>query len=240
MAICVLPFTVLHADDYDDLIAAAVGNPNRLEASVVRDPLRKPAEIIKFMGIEPGMTVLDVIAITGYYTEILAGVVGDEGRVISHAFAAQGMDPDNPFAAHIRNSEHLSNVVPIYADFADLELKENTLDAVFLIQNFHDLYFERFNIDVDAKLAMFRKALKPGGILAIIDHAAVDDAPSTSGNSLHRISPVLARQVLKDAGFILQAQSDILLNDTDDLSKMVFVPEVRGKTSRFVLRYSNP
>ena len=240
LALCILPLTALQADDYDDLIKAAVDNPARLETNSSRDVLRKPAEVIKFMGVKPGMTVLDVIALGGYYTEILAGVVGKEGRVISHVFADSGMDPDYAFAAHIRNSRHLDNVVPIYADFKDLELKENSLDQIFLIQNFHDLYFERFDVDVDAKLAMFRMALKPGGTLAVIDHVAVDDAPSSSGNTIHRISPVLTKRVLEEAGFILEAESDVLLNDTDDPSVMVFAPAVRGKTSRFIHRYSNP
>ena len=197
MVLCVLPFAAIQADDYDDLVSEAVGNPARLEANSSRDAQRLPAEVIKFMGVKPGMTVLDVIAIGGYYTEILAVVVGDEGRVISHAFEAQGKDSEYAFAAHIKNSEHLKNVQPLYAEFKDLEIVEDTLDQIFLIQNFHDLYFERFSVDVDAKLAMFRKALKPGGTLAIIDHAAVDDAPSGSGNTLHRISPVLARRVLE-------------------------------------------
>jgi len=240
VALSSLLFSASEGAEIDDLIAGAVNNPARLEANTSRDALRKPAEVIKFMGVEPGMTILDVIAIGGYYTEILAGVVGSEGRVISHTFAASGMDPDDAFAAHIRNSEHLDNVVPIYADLKDLELAENTLDQIFLIQNFHDFYFENFAVDVDAKLAMFRSALKPGGTLAVIDHVAVDDAPSTSGNSLHRISPVLTKRVLEAAGFVLEEESNILFNDTDDPSKLVFLPDVRGKTSRFIHRYNSP
>ena len=240
VALSILPVAASQGAEIDDLIAGAVNNPARLEANSSRDALRKPAEVIKFMGVEPGMTVLDMVAIGGYYTEILAGVVGSEGRVISHVFAASGRDPDYAFAAHIRNSEHLDNVVPIYADFNDLELADNTLDQIFLIQNFHDFYFERFAVDVDATLAMFRAALKPGGTLAVIDHVAVDDAPSSSGNTLHRISPVLTKRVLEAAGFVLEEESDVLLNDTDDPSKIVFMPEVRGKTSRFIHRYNSP
>ncbi|MDP6650533.1 MAG: hypothetical protein QGF90_00200 [Gammaproteobacteria bacterium] len=140
IALSILPFTAPQAQNYDALIQAAVDNPARLAASRERDPLRKPAEVIKFMGVQPGMTVLDMVAIGGYYTEILAGVVGENGRVISQALAAQGMDPNYAFAAHIRNSPHLDNVVPIYAELKDLDLEENSVDQVFLIQNFHDLY----------------------------------------------------------------------------------------------------
>ncbi|MBL4819454.1 MAG: class I SAM-dependent methyltransferase [Gammaproteobacteria bacterium] len=240
IALCVLPFNASQADAYDDLIQAAVDNPARLEASRNRDALRKPAEVIKFMGVEPGMTVLDLVAIGGYYTEILAGVVGENGRIISHALAANGMDPDYAFAAHIRNSRHLDNVVPIYADMKDLDLEENTVDQIFLIQNFHDLYFERWGADPDTALSMFRKVLKPGGTLAVVDHVAPDDAPSSTGDTTHRISKPFTTRTLEAAGFVLEAESDMLLNNTDDINKLVFAPDIRGKTSRFVQRYSNP
>lgn len=240
IALCALPFTALQADAYDDLISAAISNSARTEANSSRDELRKPAQVIKFMGVQPGMTVLDLMATGGYYTEILAGVVGDSGRVISHEFAAEGMDPDYAFAAHIRSSRHFDNVIPIYADLKDLDMKENSVDQIFLIQNFHDLYFDRYDADPVATLAVFRKALKPGGTLAVIDHVAEDDAPSSTGNSIHRISPVLTKSVLQKAGFVFEAESDILINYTDDPSMNVFAPAVRGKTSRFIHRYTSP
>ncbi len=176
----------------------------------------------------------------GYYTEILAGVVGNNGRVISHMFANAGMDSDNEYAKYIRDSAHMSNVVPIYASFNDLDLKENSLDYVFLIQNFHDFYFDRFDVDVDRILAMYRKTLKPGGIMAIIDHQAIEGSPSTTGTTVHRIDPAIVKRDMEKAGFILEGGLDILLNDTDDKSKSVFEPEVGVKTSRFILKFKNP
>lgn len=240
LAFLVLPFTAIQADQYDDLIQSALDEPGRLERNSSRDEARKPAEVIRFFGVQPGMTVLDVLATGGYYTEILAGVVGDSGRVISHEMAAEGMDPDYYFAAHIRNSPHLDNVVPIYADLKDLDLKENSLDQIFLIQNFHDLWFDTYAVDPDKTLAVFRKALKPGGTLAVIDHVAEDSAPTSVGNSIHRISPTLTKQILGDAGFVFEAESDILLNMSDDITRNVFAPDVRGNTSRFIHRYRNP
>ena len=240
LALITLPFTAIQADEYDDLIQAALAESGRLERNSSRDEARKPAEVIKFFGVKPGMTVLDVLATGGYYTEILAGVVGDSGRVISHEMAAEGMDPDYYFAAHIRNSPHLDNVVPIYADLRDLDLKENSLDQVFLIQNFHDLWFDDYAVDPDKTLAVFRKALKPGGTLAVIDHVAEDSAPTSVGNSIHRISPTLTKQVLENAGFVFEAESDILLNLSDDITRNVFAPDIRGNTSRFIHRYRNP
>lgn len=230
----------VNAQNIDAIIAEAMANPARAEANSSRDAARKPGEVIKFMGVMPGHTVLDMISAGGFYTEILAGVVGDEGRVISHMFAGNGMDPDDAWANTIRQSAHLNNVVPIYADLNDLDLKENSLDSVFLIQNFHDFYFDRFAVDVERILAMYRKAVKPGGTIAIIDHHAGDGAPSTTGTTVHRIDPAIVKRDMAAAGFELTGELDILLNDTDDPSILVFDDAVRGKTSRFILRFRNP
>lgn len=229
-----------YADQYDDLIKAAIDNPARAEENSSRDAARKPGEVIKFMGVMPGDTVLDMVSNGGFYAEILAGVVGDDGRVIAHMFPAAGMDPDNAYAAKIRTADHMRNVVPIYASFNDLDLAENSLDYVFLIQNFHDFYFERFNVDRDRILAMYRKALKPGGVMAVIDHKAVEGAPGATGNTVHRIDAAVVKNDMAAAGFELEGQLDVLLNDMDDPTVSVFDESVRGKTSRFILKFSNP
>lgn len=233
-------FSSAQADDYDDLIKAAIDNPARKEANSVRDANRLPGDVIKFMGVKSGDTVLDMVSNGGYYAEILAGVVGDDGRVIAHMFSNAGMDPDNEYTKYIRDSSHMSNVVPIYASFNDLDVKENTLDYVFLIQNFHDFYFDRFDVDVKRILAMYRKALKPGGVMAVIDHKAADGAPSSTGNTIHRIDTAVVKSDMAKAGFQFEGELNVLRNDTDDPEKSVFDPSVRGKTSRFVLKFSNP
>lgn len=222
------------------LVDAAVNNPARKEANSSRDAMRMPGDVVKFMGVDAGDTVLDMVSNGGYYTEILAGVVGNNGRVISHMFEGSGMDPDNEYAKYIRDSAHMSNVVPIYASFNSLDVKENTLDYVFLIQNFHDFYFDRFDVDVERILAMYRKALKPGGVMAIIDHQAEAGSPSTTGTTLHRIDSAIVVRDMAKAGFTFEGELDILQNNTDDKTKSVFDEAVRGKTSRFVMKFKNP
>jgi predicted methyltransferase len=237
---CFVSNTNSFAQMNDALVDAAVNNPARKEANSSRDAMRKPDEVLKFMGVGAGDTVLDMVSNGGYYTEMLAAIVGKDGRVISHMFANAGMDPDNEYAQYIRDSAHMSNVVPIYASFNDLDVKENTLDYVFLIQNFHDFYFDRFDVDVDRILAMYRKALKPGGVFAIIDHQAEPGSPSITGTTLHRIDPAIIKRDMVNAGFTFAGELDILQNYTDDKTKSVFDPEVRGKTSRAVLKFKNP
>ncbi len=240
LAFGLLTFSPVQAQNIDDIIRAAVDNPARAERNRSRDELRKPMDVIKFMGVEPGMTILDMYADGSYYTEILADIVGDDGRVIAHLFPQAGMNPDNPTTTYIRTSAHLKNVVPIFADINDLDLAEDSIDQVFIIQFYHDFYYKPLNVNLDRILSVYKKMLKPGGIVAIVDHEAIKGAPSSVGDTLHRIDPEIVINDMTNAGFSYEGKLDILLNDTDDKSISVFDESVRGKTSRFILKFRNP
>ena len=69
---------------------------------------------------------------------------------------------------------------------------------------------------------------------------AESGAPSETGTTVHRIDPAIVIADMQAAGFVLHSESDILRNRNDDLNKIVFAPELRGKTDRFVMRFSNP
>ena len=73
-----------HGGGQLEAIEAAVANPARAQADVQRDQDRKPTDVLSFLGISPGMTVLDVFAGGGYYSEILNYVVGEDGKVLLH------------------------------------------------------------------------------------------------------------------------------------------------------------
>ena len=114
-----------------DLVAvldAAVNHANRSDADKGRDAQRKPAQVLEFAGIGPGMTVLDLFAGGGWYTEVLSYVVGDEGKVLSHntQFFYDNYD-DGTMANRIADGR-LANVVTHDREFGDLELAENSLD----------------------------------------------------------------------------------------------------------------
>ena len=83
-------------------------------------------------------------------------------------------------------------------------------------------------------------SLKPGGTLGLIDHYADAGSPRETGGTLHRIDPGIVIPELEQAGFVLEAKSDMLRNIEDDHSLGVFDPSVRGKTDRFVLRFKKP
>ena len=92
-----------------------------------------------------------------------------------------------------------------------------------------------------AFLKTVRGAMKPGGVIVVIDHAAApnNDTRATV-DKLHRIDPEVVKADFKRAGFVLVGSSDILRNSADDHSLLVFDPKVRGKTDRFILKFKKP
>tara|TARA_Y100000590_G_scaffold445692_1_gene578176 strand:- start:3135 stop:3950 length:816 start_codon:yes stop_codon:yes gene_type:complete len=230
--------------DIDEIIDNAIQNSNRAENNSSRDDQRKPAEILKFAELKPAMTVLDLVSNGGYYAEMIASIVGKKGNVIAHTFTRNNSNPDFDYDDYVNESEHMSNVSMMYADFDEINIQENTLDRVFIVQNYHDLYFDRpgYGVDdVQPVLAMIRKGLKPGGLMIIIDHDAEKGAPSSTGTTLHRISDEIVMNDMKAAGFEFIDNIHVLKNDwEDDLSKSVFDESVRGNTSRFVHKYRSP
>ena len=95
-------------------------------------------------------------------------------------------------------------------------------------------------IDGPALLAELFAGMKPGATLGLIDHTAAAGSPASTGGTLHRIDPEVVKREFATAGFVLEAESDLLRNPVDDLGKGVFDPAVRGKTDRFVLRFRRP
>lgn len=230
------PATSIYAD--------AVANDSRPEADRARDAGRKPAEVLEFLSIEPGMTVLDMFSGGGYYTEILSYTVGEHGRVIAQSNEAYLQFVGDEFEQRYLGGR-LANALVLMAENNELELDAESLDAVMLVLSFHDLYYAAPDdgwpaIDVPAFLAELHGGLRAGGIVGVIDHYAADGAPSETGGTTHRIDPAIVVAAMTAAGFELDGQSDLLRNAEDDYEKVVFDPELRGKTDRFVMRFRKP
>ena len=82
--------------------------------------------------------------------------------------------------------------------------------------------------------------MKPGGIVAIVDHVGPAGDTRALVEKLHRIDPATVKADMAAAGFVLEAESDMFANPEDDVNKLVFDPSVRGKTNRFVMRFRKP
>lgn len=216
---------------------AAAGRP---EADKKRDGDRKPVEVIAFLGVAPGMTVVDLIAAGGYYTEVLSAAVGSEGRVYAqnNAYVLKMRDGANDKAMTRRlEGERLPNVVRLDREVRELGLAPGSVDLAFTALNFHDIYNGRGREAAADFLGTVYRILEPGGVLGLIDHAG---NPGRDNEKLHRIEEGKVREAAQAAGFEVEASSDVLRHLDDDRSSNVFAPGLRGKTDRFVLRLRKP
>jgi predicted methyltransferase len=85
------------------------------------------------------------------------------------------------------------------------------------------------------------RAVRPGGTVALVDRAAVPGGETRAVvEKLHRIDPAVVRADFERAGFVLEAQSDLLRVPQDDRSTNVVDPSIRGRTDRFVHRFRKP
>ena len=238
------PETVETPEPEVSIYAAAVESPARPEADVARDATRHPAEVLEFFAITPGSTVLEMFAGGGYYTELLAHVVGENGTVVAHMNTPLvNFGGDEFKARHAGN--RLPNTEVLMAENNELSLDRDQFDAITIVLNYHDLYWASDDygwvaFDVPKFLAEIHKGLKPGGTLGIVDHFAAPGSPHETASTLHRIDRGIVVTELEEAGFVLDGESDVLRNLDDDHSKGVFDPEIRGKTDRFVLRFKKP
>ncbi len=228
------------AADIPAHIAAGVANPARPEAQRARDAARKPAEILAFAGVRPGDCVGDLMMGGGYFTRVLSGAVGPEGRV--YAFQATEFIAFRADYATLQDqtATFAPNIVPVRASLGAVAFPE-PLDLIFTAQNYHDLHLGGAGPGQIAAInrSLFA-ALKPGGVLLLIDHYAADGSGDRDSNRLHRIDIALVKAELAAAGFVLESESDLLRNPADPRTASVFDPAINGRTDQFVLKFRKP
>jgi len=225
-----------------DPLAEAVNNPARSDADRQRDERSKPGQMMAFMGASPGMIVLDVFSGGGYYSELLSYVVGEDGQVYAHTNNAYqgwiGTQYDARFA-----DNRLPNVVTHLAETKDLKLEDDSFDLALMIMSYHDVYYTDSDwpaIDAKDFLSQIYDAIKPGGTLVVIDHAANAGTGHAVTQDFHRIDPEFARQDFERIGFVFVEASEALRNPEDDHGVSSFDPSIRGNTDKFAFRFSKP
>jgi predicted methyltransferase len=221
--------------------AAAVAFNGRPAEAMALDAGRKPAQILDFMQLKPGMKAIDIVTGTGYYAEIMAQVVGAKGSVV--AFEPQAFYDDKAKSA----LNAVAAREPNFQLTTDLRgaMAPNSYDFAMIHLNYHDFYWtsEKNHVprlDPGVILLGLFKAMKPGGIVSIVDHIGPAGDTRALVDKLHRIDPEVVKADFKRAGFVLEAESDLLRMPSDDHTKIVFDPAVRGKTDRFAFRFRKP
>lgn len=219
---------------------SALDDQRRPAADRARDAARLPAELLAFAQIEPGDAVGDYIMGGGYWTRILANVVGTRGRV--YAFQPIEFIAFRPAYADEQDAAVAgrSNVTAVRGPIAAPPFPE-PLNSLVTVQNFHDLYLAAMPQGTGRRGAdALFSALKPGGTLLVVDHSAVAGTGVTAVETLHRIDRMTAIAALTQAGFVLEAESALYARPTDPRSANVFDPAIRGESDQFILRFRKP
>ena len=220
-------------------LAEQLAASGRSDEDKARDEARRPAEVLAFLGVEPGMTVMDLLASGGWYTEVLSVAVGPEGTVYAQnppmLLGFNDGAYDKAITARLADNR-LPNVIRLDRDEGDTGLEPGSLDAALTALNLHDRHNFGSGEDVAVLLAAVRDLLKPGGVLGVIDHYGDPDKDNTR---LHRLDVATALPIIEAAGFEMES-SDLLRNPDDDRTIMVFDPAIRGKTDRVLYKLTKP
>ena len=248
-------------------IIEILSSPDRMTADRTNDLRRKPEQMLGFIGIRPGIVALDLSASGGYTTELLARSIGPTGKVYGQsrprdpnqaptsAPVPEGNSRPNlaPVAAAPRPSpvaladrdarlrEAGTPAAPIIAlsrPFEDPVPSElaGQIDLVTLMFNYHDL--GHLGADRAAMNRAVFRALKPGGLYVIADHAGRPGTGISESGTLHRIEEAFLRQEVEAAGFRLVEEGTFLRNPNDPRDKNT--PDPPQPKDEFVLKFVRP
>ena len=210
------------------------------QGDAMTDPTMKRAEVLAFMGVKPGDKIADIVA--GRFVRAESQAVGPKGKVYAY-------EPAEVVKVHPEVATMIGGLTkdPAYANVVYSATPINApdlpkgLDAVFIRQNYHDLYDKFMGpADVPAFNKAVYAALKPGGVFVILDHADAAGSDLSGTETRHRIDEARVKADMAAAGFKLDGESKLFANADDDHTKMVFNPAIRGKTDQFLLRFKKP
>lgn len=223
----------------DAINRAILNDPGRPEEERKQDAARKALDVYAWLGIRPGMAVVDMFCSGGYNTFLLSKVVGDSGKVYGvfefyadkEAFDGQLYKVD---ALTERVEENgLDNVeLLIKMD----ELPANAVDAMVVVRNYHDVEWVFDGLTRKEVVASFLRAMKPGGVVGIVDVAT--DRKGWDDDT-HRLNKQVVIDDFTAGGFRFVGESDMLANPDDNHSIAGF-KEGRYNMDRYLLKFEKP
>jgi predicted methyltransferase len=221
----------------------SISGPDREIADRMRDSARKPVEVLQFLGLQSGMAVLDVYAAGGYYTFILSRAVGPQGivyaqnspRALRYEEDRTDITQGDALTQKIAAGK-LDNVIRVDRAISETNLPANSIDFVLVSQILHD-YYNRSPASAHSLLTEVFRIMKPGAVLGIIDHTGTAE---NDNNRLHRMQKAQAYDALQRAGFVVEAESELLANSNDNPRRSIFDPLLNRGTDQFLLRAVKP
>jgi len=197
----------------DGAVARAIDGAHRSEESRARDRWRHPAETLRFFGLRDDMTVVELWPGGGWYTEILAPVLRERGRLVA------AWPPGHPLAAgyeeKLRSRPDLYDrvrIVPFAPPDCGSLGPDAFADLVLTFRNVHNWMIEGGEDEV---WRAAHRALRPGGTLGVVEHRAT---PGTTDDETRRTGYVTEAHVVEHAsaaGFRLEARSEVNANPRD-------------------------
>ena len=197
---------------------AVLADPRRAESSD-RDEARRPAQTLAFFGIEPDMTVVEVWPGGGWYTDILAPYLAQGGG----AYVAAGFDPEMndymrertaAFEAKYADEDQYGDVrMAVLSPQSGPIVEPGTADMVLTFRNVHNWVMGGFE---EKAFADFYAALKPGGVLGVVEHRLPEDADAGMEETSGYVKESTVVALAEAAGFELAERSEINANPNDD------------------------
>ena len=234
--------------------------PDRTQKFAARDIYRHPAETLAFFEVNPDMTVVEIWPGGGWYTEILAPHLS-KGKLYAAHFAEDSglkyfLDSRRAFAEKLKAYPDLYQIV-VLSEFSPKEnrlgVPDGSADRVLTFRNVHNWLRTK---NEAAAFSLFFKALKPGGVLGVVEHRAKPGTEWEDMKTSGYMTEAYVIELAEQAGFILEASSDINANsqDTTIHPKGVWTlpPSLRlkdkdrekyvaiGESDRMTLRFKKP
>jgi predicted methyltransferase len=230
--------------------SAIVAAADRSDADKALDAGRHPGELLTFLGLAPGMHVAELVAGTGYTTELLARAVAGSASKGSSANKGKVWAENPPGFLKFVGAAYKDRLAkPVMKDVirADREVVSpfpadaKNLDAVVCVLNYHDTVW--LNVDRGKMNKAVFDALKKGGEYVIVDHSAAPGHGLDDVKTLHRIEEATVASEVTKAGFEAAGTANFLRNPEDARDwndSPTEAAEKRGTSDRFVLKFVKP
>jgi predicted methyltransferase len=220
---------------------AIVMAPDRSEGDRRLDDERRPAELLTFLGVDPGWRVAVLVAGVGYTAELMARAVAPTGTVYAENPGFVLAQAEGEWSSRLANPA-MKPVVRVDRELADpLPPEARDLDLVIINLVYHDAVL--LGVDRARMNHAVFDALRPGGRYVVIDHSARPGNGYIDVHALHRIDQTVVQAEVESAGFQLVKEAQFLRNpsDTRNWSASPDYTHPRGDSSdRFVLMFVKP
>ena len=201
----------------------------------------KQSALIRFACVNAGSTVIDVYPGDGDWTRLFSDVVGPEGQVYSFVPAEVADFKNDPVGRMQTSRRSPGERTSKPSQRTSSRCRRPRKQRMSCGCTCSTMISTPRDPEEGATVAAFNRAvyerLKPGGCYVVVDHAAAAGSGTRDTQALHRIDPASVREEVEEAGFVLDAESDMLANKDDPHSIKVFDPSIKGQTDRFAYRF---